>query len=196
MSFPGFTLDEVVDYQCIPLLGTIVKAVCNGTILEDRTMKTTANLTKNSTSGTFILWHQLQDILLEALSIEKNENGRYIQQCLSLGCEFLNYRIDEETGLVHVTFSRSWKDAPIDESKTFTKTCRLLIGADGIRSTLRQQILSRCASTQTDRGIRSYQRLVFRALIDADKITSLSNIFRDTEAQPSLTPPRGICGAV
>ncbi|KAL7470410.1 hypothetical protein ACHAXS_010648 [Conticribra weissflogii] len=191
VSFPDCKLDDVLDCQCIPLLGTVVKAVSNGTFLDERTMMTTANSARNSTSGTFILWHQLQNILLDALS-EGRGNGRDIPACLSLGCEFLNYTINEAKGLVHVTFASTRNEGSSDESTTFTKSCRLLIGADGIRSNLRQQVFSRSASKQTDRGIRSYQRLVFRALIDAGKITSLSNATGDNEAMPSLMPSKGI----
>lgn len=131
---------------------------------EEQIVKAVENLNEGKSPGRFILWYQLQNILLEALAaVSEDENG------LSLGCDFQCYSFDNSTGLIHATFkSRSSQNA----ITTFTKTCRLLLGADGIRSTLRPQMLSRSGSCSLPApGIKSYKHVIFRALIDAANVS-------------------------
>ena len=217
-SSPEFTLMDVLDRQSIPLRGTIIKSVKDGEMLDERSVmndvqsKKEGGNNKSSSSGTFILWHQLQRILLEALSLSSGNESYKVDDnsCLSLGCEFQRYTVDNVTGWAHATFTKRSTLEGDDKIRTesFTKSCRILIGADGVRSTLRPQVLSRKNAIESnpemallmqqqdrlkDTKIRSYERLVFRALIDVESI-NLPPFTDDNKmtAKTDLIPPNGI----
>lgn len=161
---PEVTLCDILNEQSVPLQRTIIKQVQGGQVTEERVVKSVDKSNEGKSPGRFILWYQLQNILLQALQAVSLAD----ENCLSLGCEFQSYSFDNSTGLIHATF-KSRSDAG---EITFTKTCRLLIGADGIRSTLRP-LISRWSSGYLSKPqIRSYKRIIFRALIDATDVAS------------------------
>ena len=154
---PKRTLWDILNQQSVPLQQTIVRQVLSGRVTDERVVKSVDKTNEGKSPGRFILWYQLQNILLEALEVaslaDENEN------CMSLGCEFQSYSFDNLTGLIHTKFRTTTDTGEI----TITKTCRLLIGADGIRSTIRPLI----SQSGTTPQIRSYKRIIFRSLIDA-----------------------------
>mmetsp|Transcript_20714 Transcript_20714/g.33857 ORF Transcript_20714/g.33857 Transcript_20714/m.33857 type:complete len:486 (+) Transcript_20714:37-1494(+) len=157
---PKRTLWDILNQQSVPLQQTIIKEVLTGQVTDERVVKSVDKTNEGKSPGRFILWYQLQSILLEALKAaplaDENEN------CMSLGCEFQSYSFDNSTGLIRATFKATTDTGEINVEKT----CRLLIGADGIRSTLRP-LISRSGPTPQ---IRSYKRIIFRSLVDATGI--------------------------
>ena len=151
---PKVPLCEVLNQQSVPSQYTIVKQVQTGQVVDERVVKSVEKSNEGKSPGRFILWYQLQNILLEALEATSLAD----MNCMSLGCEFQSYSFYKSTGQIHATFKSG--------ESTITKTCRLLIGADGIRSTLRP-LISQSGSTPQ---IRSYKRIIYRALIDAKNV--------------------------
>lgn len=154
-SDPKVSLFEMLNQQSVPSQCTIIKQVQAGQMIDERVIKSVEKSNEGKSPGRFILWYQLQNILLEALEATSLAD----ENCMSLGCEFQSYSFDNSTGLVHATFKSG-------EDTIITKTCKLLIGADGIRSTLRP-LISQSGSTPQ---IRSYKRIIYRALIDAKDV--------------------------
>mmetsp|Transcript_35670 Transcript_35670/g.72955 ORF Transcript_35670/g.72955 Transcript_35670/m.72955 type:complete len:482 (-) Transcript_35670:48-1493(-) len=152
------TLFDVLNQQSVSSQCTIIKQVQEGKVTDERVVKSVDKSNEGKSPGRFILWYQLQNILLEALESASLVDENFI----SLGCEFQSYSFDNSTGFIHATFKSRTDMGEI----TFTKTCKLLIGADGIRSTLRP-LISRSDSMPQ---IRSYKRIIFRALIDANGV--------------------------
>ena len=152
---PKVSLFQMLNQQSVPSQCTIIKQVETGQVTDVRVVKSVEKSNEGKSPGRFILWYQLQNILLEALEATSAADVN----CMSLGCEFQTYSFDHSTGLIRATFKSG-------ENTIVTKTCRLLIGADGIRSTLRP-LISQSGSTPQ---IRSYKRIIYRALIDAKDV--------------------------
>jgi 2-polyprenyl-6-methoxyphenol hydroxylase-like FAD-dependent oxidoreductase len=161
---PKATLCDKLNEQSVPLQRTIIKQVQGGRVTDERVVKSVDKSNEGKSPGRYILWYQLQNILLEALEASSSAD----ENCLSLGCEFQSYSFDKSTGLIHATFKSRNDTGEI----TFTKTCRLLIGADGIRSTLRPLISRSGSGYLPPPQIRSYKRIIFRAQIDATGVAS------------------------
>ena len=84
---------DILNEQSVPLQRTIIKQVRGGKVSDERIVKAVENLNEGKSPGRFILWYQLQNILLEALAaVSEDENG------LSLGCDFQCYSFDNSTG--------------------------------------------------------------------------------------------------
>ncbi len=152
---PKLSLYEKLNQQSVPSQCTIIKQVQTGQVTDERVVKSVDKSNEGKSPGRFILWYQVQNILLEALEATSSAD----ENCMSLGCEFQSYTFDNSSGLIYAAFKSG-------ENTILTKTCRLLIGADGIRSTIRP-LISQSGSTPQ---IRSYKRIIYRALIDATNV--------------------------
>eukprot|EP00985_Skeletonema_marinoi_P000675 scaffold236_cov138-Skeletonema_marinoi.AAC.19 len=137
------TLFDVLNQQSVSSQCTIIKQVQEGKVTDERVVKSVDKSNEGKSPGRFILWYQLQNILLEAL-----ESASLVDEnCISLGCEFQSYSFDNSTGFIHATFkSRT-------DMGDFTSTLRPLISRSG-----------------SGPQIRSYKRIIFRALIDANGV--------------------------
>mmetsp|Transcript_2575 Transcript_2575/g.5519 ORF Transcript_2575/g.5519 Transcript_2575/m.5519 type:complete len:514 (+) Transcript_2575:219-1760(+) len=154
---------KVLD-SAIPVVGGIHKDVRNGkvvairqtdssksrdsgkTVTEDQLAATTRGTRSN---GMFLVWYLLQKYLVDALP----------EGVLCLGKVFQSYEIDKQTGFVRVTLSDRENDTP-----PISVTCRVLIGADGIRSAVRRQLLGK------DVELHYHKRMMYRGVLDIDKV--------------------------
>jgi salicylate hydroxylase len=110
-------------------------------------------------SPAFLVWYLLQQFLAEDL-----EPG-----VLQLGHGLESFAVDESTGLVKVRV-KSRHDEQVQE-----KTCRVLIGADGIHSTVRTQLFG-------EKELHYHGKLMFRAVMNIEEL----------DAEMCKCPPAGI----
>lgn len=97
----------------------------------------------------YLVWYKLQHYLIEEIPEEQ----------IGLAKQFVSYSLDEEDGLVHVTLLHRATGLHV------VRTCKLLIGADGIHSTLRAQMLEKDVP-------RKYRgKLMFRAVFDINLVS-------------------------
>eukprot|EP00581_Thalassiosira_minuscula_P014087 CAMPEP_0183718706 /NCGR_PEP_ID=MMETSP0737-20130205/11893_1 /TAXON_ID=385413 /ORGANISM="Thalassiosira miniscula, Strain CCMP1093" /LENGTH=478 /DNA_ID=CAMNT_0025948315 /DNA_START=85 /DNA_END=1521 /DNA_ORIENTATION=+ len=154
------TVAEQVERVSIPLRTSEIKRSTDGKLL--RCIE--SNASSDGSNGTFLCWYQLQNILSSALQ-------RLSENAVKFGAEFVSYSVDASTGYVTVTCrDRNNNDAE------FHKTCRVLIGADGVQSTVRRQL----SANREDIELNSYNRTIFRALVNIDTIDN-----------DSIVPPNG-----
>jgi len=87
-------LCDVLNQQSVSSQCTIIKQVQEGKVTDERVVKSVDKSNEGKSPGRFILWYQLQNILLEAL-----ESASLVDEnCISLGCEFQSYSFDNSTG--------------------------------------------------------------------------------------------------
>lgn len=98
-------------------------------------------------NATFLVWHLLQQFLAEDL-----EPG-----VLQLGHVLESFAVDESTGLVKVRV-RSRLNDQVQE-----KTCRILVGADGIHSTVRTQLFG-------EKELQYHGKFMFRAVMKVEDL--------------------------
>ena len=134
---------KVLD-SSIPVEGGIHKRVKGGNVVTTRKSTTNAQ-----NSGRLLIWYLLQKHLVDALP----------DGVLCLGNVFDSYDIDGQTGLVSVTFTDR------EQNKQYTETCRVFIGADGIKSTVRKQILG-----GKDVKLHYHNRMMYRGVLNIDQI--------------------------
>ena len=125
--------------------------------LDDRHLQTTEVQEIKATSPVMFAWYLLQKYLAEALP----------DNTLHLGYSCHSFQVDGCDSRVSVKFFDS------SSSSSCTKTCRVLIGADGIHSTVRKQLFSSPSVTY-------YQKVMYRAAVESRR-------FQD--AQISCPPP-------
>eukprot|EP00984_Skeletonema_dohrnii_P025818 scaffold15000_cov143-Skeletonema_dohrnii-CCMP3373.AAC.4 len=142
------TLCDILNQQSVSSQCTIIKQVQEGKVTDERVVKSVDKSNEGKSPGRFILWYQLQNILLEAL----DSASLVDENCISLGCEFLSYSFDNSTGLIHATF----KSRTDMGDFTFTKTCKLLIGADGIREAKTIAVTATASTEDTEEVVRQW----------------------------------------
>jgi salicylate hydroxylase len=98
-----------------------------------------------------LVWYLLQETLVKALP----------DGMLSLGKVFQSYSVDPATGIVSV----SVRDRATNT--TSITTCRILVGADGIRSKVREQI---CMVQDSCTSLKYHSRVMYRALMHLNEI--------------------------
>mmetsp|Transcript_21319 Transcript_21319/g.59328 ORF Transcript_21319/g.59328 Transcript_21319/m.59328 type:complete len:446 (+) Transcript_21319:125-1462(+) len=119
----------------------------------DEVVRTTSVPGLNETAPVMYAWFLLQKHLSEALP----------EGCLQLGHTFRSYEVLDD-GRVSVCL--------IDQSnqQLVTRTCRLLIGADGIHSGVRRQLLGKAPT------VRYYGKVMYRAVLDRNGMESVLEI--------------------
>ena len=105
-------------------------------------------------------WFQLQQHFIEALP---NQG-----ECLNLGYSFVSYKV-LKTGIVQVLLREN------STGETMTRTCRLLIGADGIHSQVRQQL------TGTKPLLNYYDKVMYRAVLEKDQVDDIVAVATGTQ---------------
>jgi salicylate hydroxylase len=106
-----------------------------------------------ATSPVMFVWYQLQRLLYEALP----------EGVLNLGCTLDSFQVldtetsdGEENSRVQVCISRR---SPSGEVVTETKTAKVLIGADGIHTTVRTQLFGK-------RQLYYHGKIMYRSVLD------------------------------
>ena len=122
--------------------------------------------TIQATAPVMYAWYLLQEHFAGALP----------PNCLRLGHAIESYRI-LDNGLVQVSFQKR-TDSSGDDGRTTSstthiihKTCRLLVGADGIHSQVRKQMLGGPPST-----INYYKKVMYRAVLDKNQVDKIIEI--------------------
>mmetsp|Transcript_35669 Transcript_35669/g.72954 ORF Transcript_35669/g.72954 Transcript_35669/m.72954 type:complete len:139 (-) Transcript_35669:839-1255(-) len=87
------TLCDILNQQSVSSQCTIIKQVQEGKVTDERVVKSVDKSNEGKSPGRFILWYQLQNILLEALESASLVDENFI----SLGCEFQSYSFDNST---------------------------------------------------------------------------------------------------
>ena len=165
----GHVVSDHVDNVAIPLTTSIIKSGKDGEVIRVVESSTTkGNDDSANESGNFLCWYELQQILMKALPS--------VDDVINLGVEFVSYSVDDETGLVSVKL----KDRN-NGSHEFNRTCQVLIGADGVHSSVRSQMLGKKVK------LNSYNRTIFRALLQPDTLSSSSS----SSSSDVLLPPVG-----
>ena len=99
-------------------------------------------------------------------------------EVVKLGMEFVSYTVDDSSGMITVTFH----DRNNDNLECQSTTCRVLIGADGVQSTVRRQLTD---SEDDILLLNSYNRTIFRALIDTN------TLLEEEDPDINIIPPKG-----
>jgi salicylate hydroxylase len=128
-------------------------------------------------NATFLVWHLLQQFLAEDLLVVEQQQQQQQQQqqpgILQLGHALESFTVDESTGLVKVRVKSRHGDHDHDQQQVQEKTCRVLVGADGIHSTVRTQLFG-------EKDLQYHGKVMFRAVMKVE----------DLDAE--ICPPAGI----
>ena len=164
------TVADQVEGVAIPLQASHIRNSSDGTLIHTVASSRSERKSGDDDSasaashGVFLCWHQLQQILSSAIQPS-------FEDVVKLGIEFLSYDVNNRTGFVTVTC----RDRNNDD-EVFQRTCRVLIGADGVQSSVRCQM----PALRTPTTVHSYNRTIFRALVDASHLEDIS-----------IIPPKG-----
>lgn len=141
--------------------------------LQDQLVQITDVQTIRAVSPVLFPWFRLQELFRKAIpkaNVQYGTSFVSFQNCVSE----LHHDDVEEEDLITVTLRKEGSDPT-----TFNKTCRVLIGADGIRSTIRAQMLG-------DVHLQHHGKIMYRAIVDKRSVLQQLQCNNSTA---SLPPP-------
>ena len=134
--------------------------------MKNELVQTTEVPTIKATAPVMYAWYLLQQALADALP----------ESCVQLGRALHSYQI-LENGLVQVELEHKQQDG---STLMITKTCRILVGADGIHSRVREQMLSRCISAPSLQ-YSYYGKVMYRSVLDRAAVEPLLDLPEGTQ---------------
>ena len=133
-------VEQRVHASCLPNLRSVVKDL-SGTVIRD--VDYSAPEHAKATSPTYLVWYLLQRFLAECVDDDEN---------LCLGHTVESFEVQSDS-LVSVKVRNR------ETNETLVRTCKALIGADGIHSAVRTQLFG-------PRKLNYHGKMMFRAVLD------------------------------